>query len=37
LSSPVSVIAVRGVDVSACGNNPKQAFASFAELQAMAK
>jgi DUF1680 family protein len=36
LSSPVSAIAVRVVGVPACGDNPKQAFASCAELQAMA-
>ena len=37
LSSPVSAIAVRVVGVPACGDNPKQAFASCAELQAMAR
>jgi uncharacterized protein len=37
LSRPVSVIAVRVVGVPACGDNPKQAFSSCAELQAMAK
>ena len=35
--SPVSAIAVRVVGVPACGDNPKQAFASCAELQAMAR
>ena len=37
LSSPVRVIAVRVVGRPACGDDPKQAFASCAELQAMAK
>ena len=37
LPKAVSVIAVRVVGVPACGDNPKQAFASCAELQAMAK
>jgi hypothetical protein len=37
LSNPVSAIAVRVMGVPACGDNPQQAFASCAELQAMAK
>ena len=37
LSSPVSAIAVRVVGVPARGDDPKQAFASCAELHAMAK
>jgi hypothetical protein len=37
LSSPVRVIAVRVVGKPACGDNPKQAFASCAELQPTAK
>jgi hypothetical protein len=37
LPSPLSAIAVRVVGLPACGDNPKQAFASCAELQAMAK
>jgi uncharacterized protein len=35
LPKPVSLIAVRVVGVPACGDNPRQAFASCAELRAM--
>jgi arylsulfatase A-like enzyme len=34
LASPVRVVAVRVIGTPACGNDPKQAFASCAELQA---
>jgi hypothetical protein len=34
LSNPEKVLAVRVLGVPACGNNPKQAFSSCAELQA---
>ena len=33
-SNPEIVMAVRVIGVPACGNNPKQAFSSCAELQA---
>ena len=36
LSEPVSFVAVRIIGVPACGDNPKQAFSSCAELQAFA-
>jgi DUF1680 family protein len=36
LSDPVSFTAVRVIGVPACGDNPKQAFSSCAELQAFA-
>ena len=36
LSEPVSFVAVRVIGVPACGDNPKQAFSSCAELQAFA-
>ena len=36
LSEPVSFTAVRVIGVPACGDNPKQAFSSCAELQAFA-
>ena len=37
LPAPVKVIAVRVAGVPACGDNPKQAFSSCAELQAFAE
>jgi hypothetical protein len=37
LSEPLKVSAVRVVGIPACGDNPKQAFSSCAELQAFAE
>jgi hypothetical protein len=37
LSAPVKVFGVRVVGKPACGNNPRQAFSSCAELQAFAE
>lgn len=37
LASPVSAVGVRVLGVPACGNKPKQAFSSCAELQAFEK
>jgi hypothetical protein len=36
LSEPVSFVAIRVIGVPACGDNPKQAFSSRAELQSFA-